>query len=232
MRTMRFIVVPAVLLLGVLAWAGDKPWEKKPYRDWTERDVAEVLKDSPWARLVQATGAWRPIGNQPELPIWQDPHVGTTQADNAISPADSRVYTVLWASSRTVRAALARRSVLQGGAKEEAVEQGVSRSLDAYMILVKTANMAIFEKRGEAAFAKAAYMQLKKGKRKFLPSHVTFFRGADGHSVTGAAFYFSKKEANISADESEVAFFLQVGEFKFLTSFDPRRMIDAQGQDL
>jgi hypothetical protein len=232
MRTVRFIVVPAVLLLGVLAWAGDKPWEKKPYRDWTERDVAEVLGASPWARLVQATGAWRPIGTQPQLEIWQDPHVGTTQADNAINPADPQLYTVLWASSRTVRAALARRSVLQGSAKQEAAEQGLNRSLDAYMILVRGSSMAIFEKRGEAAFAKAAYMQLKKGKRKLLPSRVTFFRSDDGHSVTGAVFYFSKKEANISADESEVAFFLQVGEFKFLTSFDPRRMIDAQGQDL
>jgi len=125
---MRFIVVPGVLLLGVLAWAADKPWEKKLYRDWTERDVAEVLQESPWARLVQATGPWRPIGTQADLLIWQDPHVGTAQADNAISPSDSQLYTVLWASSRTVRAALARRSVLQGVAKEEALEHDVSRS--------------------------------------------------------------------------------------------------------
>lgn len=229
MKTMRFIVVPAIVLAGVLAWAGDKAWNK-PHHDWTERDVAEILQDSPWARLVQATGAWHPSGNRPEL-VWGDPHVGTTQANNAINPPDPQVYSVLWASSRTVRAALAGRSAFQGAKAEEA-EKGVSRSLDAYMILVKGSTMAIFEKRGEAAFAKAAYIQLKRGKHKFLPSRVTFFRGDDGHSVTGAAFYFSKKETNISADENEVDFFLQVGEFKFLTSFDPRRMVDAQGEDL
>lgn len=229
MKAMRCLVAPALLLSAILAWAGDKPWNK-PHRDWTDVDVVEVLHASPWAKVVQATGAWRPSVSQPEL-VSGDPHVGTTQADNAINLPDPQVYTVLWASSRTIRAALAGRSAFHGAKAEEA-EKGVSRSLDAYMILVRGSSMAIFEKRGEAAFAKAAYIQLKKGKQRVFPSRVAFFHGDGGHSVTGTAFYFSKKEANIAAGESEVAFFLQVGEFKFLTSFDPRHMIDAQGEDL
>jgi hypothetical protein len=230
-ETMKYILVSALFLVTLFAWAGDEPWKSKPYRRWTEQDVAEVLQASPWAKTVRATGAWRPVDNGPVL-LMQDPHAGTTQADNAVHPQELPLYTILWVSSRTVRAALERRAVLRGTMKEDAAQQDTSRVLDSYMILVKAADMVIFESRGEAAFAKVSYIQLKKSKQKILPSRVTFFRGSDGQSVTGAVFYFSKKEATISADEKEIAFYLQVGDTKFLTSFNARQMTDAQGEDL
>ena len=96
--------------------------------------------------------------------------------------------------------------------------------------------MQIFQHRGEEVFAKAAYMQLKKNKQKLLPTKVSFLKGSDGQTVTGAVFYFAKKDAagepTIAPDEKEIDFYLQVGDSKLLTYFDPRKMVDAKGEDL
>lgn len=38
-----------ILLSAAFLWAGD-PWKEKPYTEWTERDIAKVNQDSPWAK--------------------------------------------------------------------------------------------------------------------------------------------------------------------------------------
>jgi hypothetical protein len=124
-----------------------------------------------------------------------------------------------------------RRAVLKGTMKQEDLENGIARVLGEYMILVKAQDMTIFQQRGETAFMNASFLQPKKNKQKILPSHVAFIRSAD-QTVTGAVFYFSKKQAAISSEEKEIDFFLQIGETKLLTSFDLRKMVDSQGLDL
>jgi hypothetical protein len=218
-------------LAGILAWAGDDPWKGKPYAQWTEQDVTVVLQTSPWVKTVASVGAWRPMGTHAALDISQDPHVGTTQADSAIHPSESQIYNILWGSARAVRAATMRRAVLKGTMKQEDLEKGIARVLGEYMILVKAQDMTIFQQRGETAFMNASFLKGKKNKQKILPSHVAFIRSAD-QAVTGAVFYFSKKEAAISSEEREIDFYLQIGETKLFTSFDLRKMVDSQGLDL
>lgn len=224
------VLIALSLLAGISALAGSDPWEGKPYAQWTEQDVAVILQTSPWVKTVAATGAWRPSGTHAALPIG-DPHVGTAQADNAIHPSGPKTYNILWGSARTVRAATMRRAVLKGTMKQEDLEKGIARVLGEYMILVKTQDMTIFQERGETAFMNASFLQAKKNKQKILPSHVVFIRSAD-QTVTGAVFYFSKKEAAISSEEKEIDFYLQIGETKLLTSFDLHKMVDSRGLDL
>jgi hypothetical protein len=219
------------LFAGISALAGSDPWEGKPYAQWTEQDVAVVLQTSPWVKTVTAVGAWRPMGSHAALPIGQDPHVGTAQADSAIHPTGPQMYNILWGSARTVRAATMRRAVLRGTMKQEELEKGIAHVPGEYMILVKAQDMTIFQQRGETAFMNATFLQAKKSKQKILPSHVAFIRSAD-QTVTGAVFYFPKKEAAISSEEKEIDFYLQIGESKLLTSFDLRKMVDSQGLDL
>ena len=129
-----------------------------------------------------------------------------------------------------------RRAVLKGSMTEADAEKTVANVPDDYMILVQGTNMQIFQHRGEDAFAKSAYLQLKKNKQKLSPTKVSFLKGSDGQSVTGAVFYFAKKDASgepaIAPDEKEIDFYLQVGDSKLLTYFDPRKMVDAKGEDL
>jgi hypothetical protein len=246
------LAVTALLAAAAIAWAGGDPWKTKPIDQWTEKDILEILQTSPWAKAnIQAQGAWRPDGMAPATAVLGAPgssqdksHVssgatpdkpgGTDKEDSAA--AGQSAYSVFWWSSRTIRAASMRKAVLKGAMTEADAEKTVSNVPDDYMILVQGTNMQIFQHRGEQAFEKVAYLQLKKTKQKVYPTKVAFLKGADGTSVTGAVFYFPKKSAGeeptIAPDEKEIDFYLQMGDAKLLVYFDPRKMVDSKGEDL
>ena len=118
---------------------------------------------------------------------------------------------------------------------EADAEKTIEQPEDDYQVLVKATNMKIFEQRGENAFKNAARLEFKKSKQTLTPTKVTFQLGADD-SVIGAVFHFPRKGTNgeptISPDEKEIDFFVQVGDAKVMTDFDPRKMVDSKGADL
>lgn len=242
----------ALLALAAIVWAGGDPWKSKPMSQWSDKDIQDILQNSPWAKAgVQAQGAWRPDGmtqasgnggiaggssDRSKASAGATPDMQGGQEKNAAASAGQATYSIFWWSSRTIRAASMRRAVLKGTMSEEEAEKTVGNTPDEYMVLVQSTNMAIFQIRGEKAFESVSYIQLKKTKQKISPSHVGFLKGADGQTVNGAVFYFPKKASNgeptISSDEKEIDFFLQVGDAKLLTYFDPRKMVDSKGEDL
>jgi hypothetical protein len=251
MRKTGFILT-AVLAVVAIAWAGGDPWKTKPFAQWTDKDIQDILQNSPWARAnVQPQGAWRPEGttqasgslgvagsasdrSNTSAGAMPDQQGGTEK--NAAAAAAQATYSVFWWSSRTIRAASMRRAVLKGTMTQAEAEKTVANTPDDYMVLVQGTNMSIFQLRGEQAFQNVAYIQLKKTKQKVSPSKVAFLKGPDGTTVTGAVFYFPKKSSNgeptISSDEKEIDFYLQVGGSKILVNFEPKKMADNQGEDL
>jgi len=248
----KFLVPAAVFVITALAWAGGDVWKTKPFSQWTEKDVADILQNSPWARAnVQAQGAWRPEGmtqasgsgavagsgqDMSKNSAGRTPdQMGGTEK-NAAAAAEQASYSIFWWSSRTIRAASMRRAVLKGSMTEADAEKTLANTPDEYMVLVQAANMQLFQIRGEDAFMKEAWLQMKKSKDKVIPTKVGFLKASDGTTVNGAVFYFPKKSANgeptIASDEKEVDFYLKIGGAKLLTAFDPRKMVDSQGQDL
>ncbi len=246
------LAVTVILAAVAIAWAGGNPWKTKPVDQWTDKDIQEILMTSPWAKAsVQVQGAWRPDGTSPATTSGGTPgsssdmsHTsaggtpdtpgGSEKADQAAASQAS--YSVFWWSSRTIRAASYRRAVLKGTMTEADAEKMLANTPDDYLVLVQGTNMQIFQHRGEEAFEKTAYLQLKKTKQKVYPSKVSFTKGSDGTSVTGAVFFFPKKGANgeptVAPDEKEIDFYLQMGDAKLLTYFDPRKMVDSKGEDL
>jgi hypothetical protein len=222
------------------AWAAGDPWKTKPSRDWTDQDISQILKASPLARTdIQASGAWRPMGSSTTSGVGMYTR-GTVVVDGGASKEQEAVggmqlFTVLWWSSRTIRAASARRAVLHGTMTADDAQAAIEQGQDDYQILGESNKMGIFEKRGERAFENAAYLEAKKSKRQIAPSGVTFQQNSRDE-VVGVIFHFPKKgttgEPTIAADEKEVDFFLQVGDSKVTTYFDPAKMTDQQGPDL
>jgi hypothetical protein len=251
---MRKTVLAATAILAVIAIAraGGDPWKTKPFDQWTEKDIQAILQFSPWAKSnVQAQGAWRPGGmtqasgspgmagsssDTSHVSAGATPDRPTGMEKEESAAAAQAVYSVFWWSSRTIRAASMRRAVLKGTMTEADAENTLANSPDDYMVLVQGTSMLIFQHRGEQAFEKAAYIQLKKTKEKMYPTKVAFLRGSDGQTVTGAVFYFSKKgatgEPTIAPDEKEIDFYLQMGDAKIVTYFEPRKMVDSKGEDL
>lgn len=240
-----------ILLLALMARAGD-PWKDKPFQQWTDNDIALILQTSPWAKINQsAGGAWRPMDTAPVSGAVPG-NMGGTGEDRSKTAAGSipgqpggteknanagpATYNIFWWSSRTIRAAVARRAVIHAGQKPEDAEKFVDAPHEEYEILIQGKDMSVFEQRGEQAFQDAAFIQLKKSKAKVAPSHVAFQRGADGKSVMGAVFYFAKAtksgEATIAPDEKEVDFYLHIGDATLRTYFEPKKMLDSKGEDL
>ena len=77
-------------------------------------------------------------------------------------------YSVFWWSSRTIRAASLRRAVLKGTMTQADADKTLANVPDEYMIFVQGTNMQIFQHRGEEAFQKAAYIELKEDTREGL----------------------------------------------------------------
>jgi hypothetical protein len=51
-----FCFASAILILtGVFAAPGGEFWEKKPYKEWNEKECTKLLEDSPWARALKLT---------------------------------------------------------------------------------------------------------------------------------------------------------------------------------
>jgi len=244
----RALSLMAVFAVAVAVLAGGEPW-KRPFAGWTDNDVAVVQQISPWAKITQSKGAYRPDGVTPSSGSGGIP--GTSSDTSKLSAgampdqpgglernaaAGPVKYSVWWGSSRTIRAASLRDSVLKGKMTQENAEKILAQPVDEYEILVRGANMHVFKQRGEKAFESAAWVQLKKSKQKLIPTHVLFRKGPDGASVIGAVFFFSKKGTNgaptITPDENEIDFYLLIADQKLITYFEPKKMVDNQGADL
>jgi hypothetical protein len=251
MKNVTFAIV-VILAAAAIAWAGGEPWKTKPFDQWTDKDVQEILQNSPWAKPgIQPQGPWDPDGVLPSSTAGATPGgspdgaraggAATPSTPEAIQKADAAAtvhasYSVFWWSSRTLREALMRRAVLKGSTTEAEAEKTLANTPDQYVLLVQGTNMQIFQHQGEQAFEKNAYLQMKKTKQKVYPAKVAFFKASDGTTVTGAVFYFAKKDANgeptIAPDEKLVDFYVQMGDLKLLTNFDTRKMVDSKGEDL
>ena len=234
-------VTGVVLMLALFAWAGNDPWKSKPFQQWTQKDVQQILQESPWAKYdIQPSGAWRPLGQSGTDGAGAYSTRSSSVADGGAEKTKDamsgyRAYSAYWWSSRTIRAASCREAVLQGAMSEAEAEKLVAQVPDEYEVRVRGSNMSIFQERGQKAFEDAAWLELKKAKTKLMPSHVTFERDPS-ENVVSATFYFPKKDKSgnptIIPEEKEIDFFLKIADAKLVTYFEPKKMVDTQGQDL
>jgi hypothetical protein len=55
MKRMLCLFFPALFLAAIFAVAGSEFWEKKEYKEWSQKDCAKLLTDSPWAQKLGLT---------------------------------------------------------------------------------------------------------------------------------------------------------------------------------
>jgi hypothetical protein len=51
----RVLGIYLLLTVGAAACLGADFWEKKPYKEWSQKDCAKMLEDSPWAKTLTLT---------------------------------------------------------------------------------------------------------------------------------------------------------------------------------
>ena len=240
------------IFVVVAVYAGGEPWKSKPYTQWDQKDVTAVLESSPWAKTnvaVSGTAVNTPLtAGADNTPPAGATGVSSTHVNPASASAppqlqggapeasggSSQRYSLFWASSRTIREASARRAVLNGAATPEAAAKLAEATPDSYQILINSGDLAVLEKRGVTALRDAAFIQLKKEKKKISPSSVVFQKSSG--KVVGVIFSFPKADASggtsIPVEEKEVEFSVQVGDGQLRAAFNLKQMNDMQGQDL
>lgn len=152
-----------IAALAAAAAAGES-WRGKPYTEWSERDVRQVLENSPWAHRVSLIVA----REQGEAPPVDTPATRSTSKDSSAphavndpshrTPADpddvpalntaraaevtpptqagvAGVAVVRWASARTVREAMARSGELRGKLTEKQARELYGLETGDYYIL-------------------------------------------------------------------------------------------------
>jgi hypothetical protein len=74
---MHKMIVSAMLCVGAMAaQAAAGVWDTKPYLEWTDKDIASVLGDSPWAGKASLTnarigGGFNPVPDWKVIVTWQ-----------------------------------------------------------------------------------------------------------------------------------------------------------------
>jgi len=243
---MRVSTKPVILvfisfaIFAGLVWAKDEPWKGKLYDQWDRKDLERIFTDSPWSRVVSVTRSWVPITAK-DLPeklisgsIRQLPTELERSSENSVGGELS--INVYWASSRVMRAASARKSLLVDGKKDVDVTKYATEPQEEYQIVVQSTDMAPFFHHDEKYFQGAAFLQMKKSKLRLSPSKVRYERDSNGVLVTVAIFYFPKKTPSgvptIPADEKSAEFSCKLEGTLLQANFDVQKMTDSSGPDL
>lgn len=241
----------AAFLLAAAAFGADEPWKTKPFQQWTEKDIDRILSSSPWVRSIVLPAGNSPggFGNSPgyEGPPGSGPG-GANNANNPNNPPSlqqdeqqgaqpsTRTFYIFWQSSKTMRAAVARRAVLQSKISEAEAEKYVDVPQVDYQIVVQGQNMRIFQDYDEKYTQEGSFLKFRKSKEKVSPSKVEFQRAPDGGAVTAVIFSFPKKLPSgsplILPDEKSIEFTCRLGGFVLDATFDPRKMKNQAGPDL
>ncbi|HKW62916.1 MAG TPA: hypothetical protein VJN89_10255 [Candidatus Acidoferrum sp.] len=241
----------AALVFAALAWASDPPWKAKPYDQWTDKDLEKIFTDSPWARIGTVTRTWAPLSSkegtsgtynkpQPASPMSGARSGGPGGAappsgGDAGATGDELRFNVYWASSRIMRAASARKSVLHGGKQDVDVAKYASEPQEEYQIVVQSEDMTPFVRHDEKFYQDNSSLDVKKTKQKISPSHVSYEKDEKGQ-VGAAVFFFPKKtasgEPNVPSDEKNVEFNCKIEGSRLRVNFDPQKMVDSQGPSL
>jgi hypothetical protein len=184
----------------------------KPAADWTEKELEQMLSDSPWAdRMAVETGQRGNVGN----------------ADDGKGPMQGNLTTpivVAWRTALPIRQAIARRS----NAPMNEAEPTVS---------VLLASLFPAQFRGEAADGAklVADTVIKvKGKADIHPTEVQLpnaapapggGKGKGGFGGTFDLIFVFPKNAGLTVDDKELEFVTKVGKMNIRKKFKLKDMV-------
>lgn len=229
-------------LCAMLAWAGE-PWRQKPYTQWNNGEVAQILSDSPWAKQVRVIPIWQSqqssnLENQPTFNRNPMAAATGTRRDDASRMEQFRgaIFFIVWNSARTVREAYLRSGVLAGKIKPEDAELVLAQEPADYEVGIAGQDMTPSTGIEENDLKQNTSLVARRSGVKLFPSQLHFRRNPEGTAIQDVVFAFPKKtekgQPTIDPAEDSVEFSCKVGKTTLKASFDPRKMIGRNGPDL
>jgi len=218
----------ACALLFVFTAVGSA--QTKPWTEWSKKDVDKTLTDSAWSQTQTESPQSQPTQTAAvtsTMAARRDDRSVDVSSSNAESGQAKKVasikYYVRFLSAKPIRAAFARRMLLeQAQPNEELATQlkaFVDRDFSEYIVVTVSVEVGdekmvggvtrAFSAANTAALQQNVYLERKDGKKLFLMEYRP--PAADG---MGAKFVFKRAEGGqpFLADDDSVRFFAQLNE--------------------
>lgn len=251
----KTIALALILVVAGLAYAASDVWKTKPYEQWDQNDLKEVLTNSPWVKRTTVLASWANGGMAPagggQVPPQGQPNQqtqgqqrpgstgaggsGQTEGAPPIPEEQQAGFFVRWNSALTEREAVARSAQLSGQFSTAQEQQYINQTPTTYDIVVYGQDMTPFASETEETLKSKAYLEVKPSKEKVNPSAIKINKGNDG-KVQMVFFSFPKQSPNgqplISGSDKQAQFDCKTREMHLDTQFDLRKMVGKDGQDL
>ena len=227
-----------VFLIALILAAGhsvraDGPWNSKPSGNWDRSDVRRILFDSPWVKRFARTKRALEFEVPDQGPSGMELR-GYHAKESKEDGAETTEFYVRWVSSRTLRAASARRLALLSASRPNPQDAIPPKVFDEFQIAIAGPDMTGFDSLREATLKSKCYLWLSS-RRKIAPSHIEFARSSSG-KVRGVLFRFPRTTADgeplISTHDAKVWFIEYAGGVEIRVTFNLRTMVDSTGPDL
>lgn len=215
----------ACALMFVFASYGSA--QTKPWTEWSKKDVEKTLNDSAWSQTQTESPKSQPSETSAITSVMasrrEDRSVNANAESGQSKPVASIKYYIRFLSAKPVRAAFARRVLLeQAQPNEELTTQlkgFVDRDFSSYIVV--TVSVEVGDEKMVAGVTRAfsaattealqnnVYLERKDGKKLFLMEYRP--PAADG---MGAKFVFKRSVDGqpFLADNDSVRFFAQLNE--------------------
>ncbi len=215
----KWTVAAVLWMLGAASLAATSFWEAKSYTEWSEKEVEEMLSDSPWARRLSVVVPIPPRASEDNLAGrggGADDGGGRGGRGGFPVPSPQLKLVITWRSAQPVRQALIR---LPNGATSANVDQVPLLERPAYY----TITLAGVPTRYTRATATAATTTfLRPGKK----APIALAQGgmqAGGATLT-LVFAFPRTDP-ITLDDKDVEFVTTLGTIEIKKKFNLKDLV-------
>jgi hypothetical protein len=213
----RALAVAVVWMLGVAGLSAVNFWDAKPYTEWSEKEVEEMLSDSPWAHKLSVVV---PIPPRPE----NDDAGGRGGRGGGADgggrgfpvPSPQLKLVITWRSALPVRQALIR---LPNGATNAGVDQQPLLEPSPLYVITVAGVPARYAK---ATASAGTTTLLRRGKK----APIALAQGGlqQGGAVFTMIFAFPRTDA-ITLDDRDVEFVTTIGTIEIKKKFTLKDLV-------
>lgn len=220
---------------AALLWGADF-WDTKPYTQWTEKEVAKILGDSPWSRTAttvvdmnkvkeMAAKAAPPDADGPPAAAPGGGRGGRGGGGGGMPRmAPMLELMVRWQSSLTVRQAMVRGQFGDEVASSQKAQEFLGRKQNYYVVMVSRLPMRFFQRVKPEEFqkmlAETATLNVK-GLEVMKPADIQF--QANDQVLT--VFFAFPREQAITLDHKEAEFIASIGPLQVKRKFKLAEMV-------
>lgn len=222
----RLVLSVGFLIAAAAALAGAGVWETKPFMMWSDKEVQQVLTDSPWSKTVQVVmntvgrggiddgGGARGGGGETDGGGGR----GGGRGGGFPTAAPQLKLLVSWRSARPMKQALVRSVVGLGGTVSPGDQEVLDRDESLYVVTMT--GLPVRFARAVAAMKTETF--LKRGNKPLIA--VSAADAQQAASGIAMVFEFPKNDA-IVVEDKDVEFVTKLGQFDVKKKFNLKDML-------